>query len=54
MNCNSNTNKDTKSSPESKYEGFEWMKNIDPKMIELIENEVSNLLYYYEPLQPLL
>ena len=25
----------------SKYDGFEWMKNIDPKMIELIENEVG-------------
>ena len=24
----------------SKYDGFEWMKNIEPKMIELIENEV--------------
>lgn len=27
---------------ESKYEGFEWMKNIDPKMIELVENEIMD------------
>lgn len=27
----------------SKYEGFEWMKNIEPKMIELIENEVRDI-----------
>ena len=27
---------------DSKYEEFEWMKNIDPKMVELIENEIMD------------
>lgn len=31
----------------SKYEAFEWMKNIDPKMIELIENEVGLAFIIY-------
>ncbi|XP_066929245.1 fidgetin-like protein 1 [Clytia hemisphaerica] len=27
---------------DEKYEAFDWMKNIDPKMIELIENEIMD------------
>lgn len=38
---NSNSNSRANNEIKSKYEEYEWMKNIDGKMIELIENEVS-------------
>jgi len=32
----------SKTCTESKYEEFEWMKNVDPKMIEHVENEIMD------------
>lgn len=37
-----NNNNDKKDETSSKYEQYEWMKNIDAKMIELIENEIMD------------
>lgn len=38
-------NRSTKdSSLDPKYENCEWMKNVDPKMVTLIENEVGCII----------